>query len=101
MTEGTQDGAASSAAKTDPAASAATNAGQAAAVKQKPSMGRIVIFRDGVGNLAPAIITRIYDTGAVALHVFRDDAAANYSYGGQNEVAADGTDIGWFWPPRV
>ena len=64
-------------------------------------MGRIVIFRDGTGNKFPAVITRVYESGACALFVFRDDASGSHSYGAQTEVDPDGEEIGWFWPPRT
>lgn len=69
--------------------------------KQAPSMGRIVIFRDASGNCAPAIVTRVYEDGSLALHAFRDDAAGGPTFDTHGEVKEDSKDSGWFWPPRV
>ena len=71
-----------------------------APTSQRPSKGRIVHFRDGSGDVHPAVITRVYETGACGLHVLRDDAPAAHSYGAQHEVDPEGGDMGWFWPPR-
>ena len=74
---------------------------EAAKNTQKPSMGRIVIYRDASGNCAPAIVTRVYEDGSLALHAFRDDAAGGPTFDTLGEVKADSEDAGWFWPPRV
>lgn len=67
----------------------------------KPSMGRIVLYRDGSGNVAPAIITRVYDDGSLALHAFRDDAAGGPTFDTHGETKPDATEAGWYWPPRT
>ena len=60
-----------------------------------------MIYRDGNGDEHAAIITRVYETGAVGLHVFRDDAFAGPLAAQQQIEPADESAIGWFWPPRV
>lgn len=77
-------------------------AAPAPAATPKPSPSRIVIFRDGTGNEYPAVITRVYSGGAVALFVFRDDSNSTHSYGAQTQIdpSSEG-QLGWFWPPRV
>lgn len=84
------------------ALAAAPPAASAPAAAPKPSPGRIVIFRDGTDNEYPAMITRVYPTGAVALFVFRDDSNSTHSYGAQMQIdpASEGV-LGWFWPPRT
>lgn len=84
------------------ALAAAPSPTPAPAATPKPSPSRIVIFRDGTGNEYPAVITRVYSGGAVALFVFRDDSNSTHSYGAQTQIdpSSEG-QLGWFWPPRV
>lgn len=68
---------------------------------QQPSKGRVVIFRDAVGNESAAMITGVRTTG-VDLQVFRNDAGP-MTVNNQLQIIdpLQAGEMGWFWPPRV
>ena len=74
-------------------------------VEQKPSLGRIVLFRGQFSNSAnehPAIITRVWSDTTVNLTVFLDASTAVV----KTSVVLDedmnsGAQYSWRWPPRV
>lgn len=74
-------------------------------MEQKPSIGRIVIFRPSNGdNLYPAIITRVWSETCVNLEVFGGVQAHEEIQGKTpTSVLLGGTGIArtWSWPPRV
>ena len=75
--------------------------------EQKPSIGRIVLFRslDSNGSKEhPAIINRVWGDGpCVNLMVLPDcGAPISKTSVNQNESLTDGgQDYAWRWPPRV
>lgn len=66
----------------------------------KVSLGRIVHHRNEQGLVHAALVTKVTEDGAVSLTVFPEDASSHQAHS-VSEVKADGTDSGWFWPPRV
>jgi len=68
---------------------------------QKPSIGRIVHYRNaaGIGPLA-AIITCVYSDACVNLTVFRDGALMDTDTSIPLRDADNG-EWGCWWPPRV
>ncbi len=73
--------------------------GQAAKAEQRRrvGVGTSVIYRDGQGAEHAAIITRVYETGAIGVHAFVDDSYSG-PVGGLDQVDPDGTARGWFLP---
>jgi hypothetical protein len=75
-------------------------------MEQKPSLGRIVLFRAEHSNGAtehPAIITRVWSDTCVNLTVFPDYAApvAKSSVAFSDDVDNPNGLYAWRWPPRV
>lgn len=80
---------------------------------QKPSIGRIVHYREPdrsydraqTQKVFAAIITRVYDDETVSLSFFRegfDGAMAVERVKSNGPAAEDNADFGgWFWPSRV
>jgi len=73
---------------------------------QKPSLGRIVLFRAHHANGKsehPAIITRVWSNECVNLTVFPDtQLPISYTSVLQNESLTEGwQSCAWRWPPRV
>lgn len=73
---------------------------------QKPSIGRIVLYKDlgGAGLEWPAIITRVWtddERGCVNLRVFSDSEGVvlKTSVNLASDPAGEGGR--WRWPPRV
>lgn len=74
-------------------------------MEQKPSIGRIVLFRgeksNGV-NEHPAIITRVWSDTCVNLTVFLDNGAPIVPTSVNHEENLESsTNPAWRWPPRV
>ena len=73
--------------------------------KQKPSVGRIVLFRKEPSNGAtehPAIITRVWSDICVNVTVFLDYGAPfNATSVNHEEDVNSATNPAWRWPPRV
>lgn len=72
----------------------------------KPSIGRIVHYSTLNGEVFPALITRVHDTGVgvVALTVFRDDGTSMGISRSRPTVATPGSDAAfgcWTWPEVV
>lgn len=74
----------------------------------KPSLGRIVLFRESINGQGtfeyPAIITKVYPEGTVNLQVFRDfDSPVVRIEIAQNEDVSPTSIscVAWRWPPRV
>lgn len=69
--------------------------------KQKPSLGRIVLYRHELysanNGCAPAIVTGIHSDGTVDLTVFLAGQAP-YCFSCVKEGPEEGQ---WLWPPRV
>ena len=75
-------------------------------VEQKPSLGRIVLFRQQLSNDAvehPAIITRVWSDTCINLTVFPDYGSPDYKTSVvQNESMVEGNqERAWRWPPSV
>lgn len=75
-------------------------------MEQKPSVGRIVLFRSLESNGAkehPAIITRVWSDGCVNLTVFPDYGEpvlkSSVTFAEISETTAE--SYAWRWPPRV
>lgn len=73
---------------------------------QKPSIGRVVIARvDPAQNngtdLAPAIITRVWNDTLVNLRIFVDTPAAPLSKTSATLGEDDASGAMCWWPPRV
>jgi hypothetical protein len=73
---------------------------------QKPSIGRIVLFRTHASNGAlehPAIITRVWSDTCVNLSVFPDFGEPQPRTSVNQNESLDGPnqDYAWRWPPRV
>lgn len=77
---------------------------------QKPSVGRIVLFRSNQikdvgfdGAEVPAIITAVHSDDCVNLTVFRDaqDPVPITSVNYAEDFEASGQGLAWRWPPRV
>lgn len=75
--------------------------------EQKPSLGRIVLFRSHESNGAtehPAIITRVWSDTCVNLTVFPDYSASpvlKSSVGFNDDMEDKTVGNAWRWPPRV
>jgi hypothetical protein len=75
-------------------------------MEQKPSIGRIVLFRSHESNAAqehPALITRVWSDTCVNLTVFPDNGSPILETSvNQNEsLEGPNQDLAWRWPPRV
>lgn len=76
-------------------------------MEQKPSIGRIVIFRtsaEAVHDCAhPAVITRVWSDDCVNLEVFGDAAGPEGEPQGRfpTSVLLGTGRRSWSWPPRV
>lgn len=82
-------------------------------MEQKPSVGRIVLFRQHASNGIvehPAIITRVWSDTCVNLTVFPDCGVpitkSSVEISDPPRVAGDDADLSlnnyaWRWPPRV
>lgn len=74
---------------------------------QKPSLGRIVLFRSHESNGAkehPAMITRVWSDTCVNLTVFPDFAnhfVMKTSVNQNENLEGPNQDNVWRWPPRV
>lgn len=75
-------------------------------MSQKPSIGRIVLYRpESSESLLPAIITRVWSDDCVNLHVFGGELPDSQGIF-PTSVLRCPTDDGtmprsWSWPPRV
>lgn len=71
--------------------------------EQKPSLGRIVLYRGIVSNAAnehPALVTRVWSDTCVNLTVFPDYGSQELRTSVNQDEAMEQTQ-GWRWPPRV
>ncbi len=64
-----------------------------------PTLGRIVLFTDDIGNTSPAIVNGVNDDGTVSLEVFYRDGVAGKREHARVAHLTDGAH--WHWPPRV
>ena len=75
--------------------------------EQKPSLGRIVLFRSHVSNgnsEHPALITRVWSDTCVNLTVFPDNSEPKLFTSvvlNEDTDAAHAGQQAWRWPPRV
>ncbi len=74
--------------------------------EQKPSIGRIVLFRSLSSNGAsehPALITRAWSDTCVNLTVFPDvgEPVLKTSVNQNESLEGPNQDLAWRWPPRV
>lgn len=75
-------------------------------MEQKPSIGRIVLFRSEASNGStehPAIITPVWSDTCVNLTVFPDYGAPILKTSVNQNESLDGPNqaLAWRWPPRV
>jgi hypothetical protein len=66
---------------------------------QKPSMGRMVIVRHGEKKV-PAVIVDVREDGSIDVQAFHADHMPHSAHRLQ-EIDADGTGDGWYWPKRT
>lgn len=67
----------------------------------KPSLGRIVIVRDVIGE-SPGIVTRVHSDTNINARVFTDSEDNPPLRTSLPLIAPDSADVyGWFWPPKV
>ena len=73
----------------------------------KPTIGRIVIYREDEKSESPAIVVNVRVDGSLDLNIFRNEVMDIPGIGTVARVAYDGnviegTEPGtWHWPPRV
>ena len=75
-------------------------------MEQKPSIGRIVLFRSAPSNGTvehPAIITRVWSDTCVNLTVFQDFGEPILKTSVNQNESLDGAnqELAWRWPPRI
>jgi hypothetical protein len=67
---------------------------------QKPSVGRIVLYRESGHDDCPAIVARVHSPERIDLIVF----SMEYGFLRRTDVILDqgqGASRMWLWPPRV
>lgn len=72
--------------------------------EQKPSIGRIVIYRGSQSNGTnehPAIINRVWNDDMVNLCIFPDCGQVGVQTSIKRIEPESTEPVGWFWPPRV
>lgn len=74
--------------------------------EQKPSIGRIVLFRSLESNGSsehPAVVTRVWSDTCVNLTVFPDfgEPVLKTSVNQNETLDSPNQNLAWRWPPRV
>lgn len=72
----------------------------------KPSIGRIVCYKDEADQISPAIITKVNDNKTINIYIFPDDPPQYdepFRAQGIDEAPGPGDAVHgqWWWPERV